>query len=285
MPVSATAALAVLLAMALAAGLSVLAARAVRRRGFLSGTAPWWGALAVGLAYTLGHAGVATPAIPPSDVTDRVPILAFAAAVVAVALAGGRDVLWARVVGYLGLAALAYVVMLGPLLGAEDHPREMIIQLAVIAVGVLLATLNLALLDAPSRRPELWAALTVLALGTGVILVLANSLVLFQLGGVLAVVLAASLLGAWGLPVGGGIPVAVAVLTALIVDGAVYAFLPATAALVLAGAPAILWLIRLGPLTRLGPKGRAVVGVGLILIPLAVAVILVLSSKSSDGYG
>jgi hypothetical protein len=281
MPVSPTAVVAVLLAMALAAGLSALAARALRREGF----APWWGALAVGLAYALGHAGVATPAFPPADVTDRVPIVALVGAVVAAALAGRRDVLWARVVGYLGLAVLAYVVMLGPVLGAEEFLRETIIQLSVIAVGVLLATLNVALLDAPSRRPELWSSLTVLAFGTGVVLVLANSAVLFQLGGILAVVLAASLLGAWGLPVGGGIPVAVAVLTALVVEGAVYAFLPATGALVLAGAPAVLWLTRLGPIARLGSKGRAAVAAGLILIPLAVAVILVLSSKSSDGYG
>jgi hypothetical protein len=283
MSVSATAAFAVLLAMALAAGLSALAARTFRRRGF----APWWGALAVGLAYVLAHAGVATPAIPPVDVTDRVPMLALAGAVVAASLAGGRDVLWARVVGYLGLAALAYVVMLGPVLGAGagDYSRETIIQLALIAVGSLLAMLNLALLDAPSQRPKFWAALTVLALGTGVILVLANSAVLFQLGGVLALVLAASLLGAWGLPVGGGIPVAATVLTALVIEGAVYAFLPATAALVLAAAPAVLWLVRLGPLARLGPKGRVVVASGLILIPLAVAVFLVLSSRSPDGYG
>jgi hypothetical protein len=281
MPVSTTALFAVILASALAAGLSSLAARSARRRG-PDAAAPWWGALAVGLAYALGHAGVATPSIPPADVTDRVPLVALAGAVVA-AFGSGRRV--GVLAGSLGLAALAWVVMLGPVLGAGELPRETVAWLATTAVVTLLAVLNVALLDAPARRSELWAALTAFAVGVGVVLVLANSAVLFQLGGVLAVVLAASLLGSWGLPVGGGVPVAAAVLTALVVEGFVYAFLPASAALLLAASPAVLWLTRLGPIARLGPKARAAVAAGLILLPVAIAAGLVLASKSSDGYG
>jgi hypothetical protein len=284
MPVSTTAVIAVILASALAAGLSALAARSARRRG-PDAAAPWWGALAVGLAYALGHAGVATPSIPPADVTDRVPGVALAGAVVAAVLAGRRGGLRAGAAGYLGLAALACVVMLGPVLGAGGVPRETVVRLAATAAASLLAALNVALLDAPARRSELWAALTVLAVGAGAVLLLANSAVLFQLGGVLAVVLAASVLGSWGLPVGGGVPVAAAVLTALVVEGFFYAFLPAPSAMLLAASPAVLWLTRLGPLARLGPKARAAVAAVLTVVPVAVAVGLVLASKSSEGYG
>jgi len=284
MPVSTTAGFALILASALAAGLSSLAARSARRRG-PDAAAPWWGALVVGLAYALGHAGVATPSIPPADVTDRVPLVALAGAVVAAFGSGRRVGFPARAAGSLGLATLACVALLGPVLGAGDLPRETVAWLASTAVVTLLAALNVALLDAPARRSELWAALTALAVGAGVVLVLANSAVLFQLGGVLALMLAASLLGSWGLPVGGGGPVAAAVLTALVVEGFVYAFLPAPAALLLAASPAVLWLTRLGPVARLGPTARAAVGAGLVLIPVAVAAGLVLASKASDGSG
>ncbi len=283
MPVSTTAILAVIFALGLAAGLSALAARSKRRLGGGS-TAPWWGTIAVGLAYAVGHAGVATPSIPPADVTDRIPIIALISAVVAIVLAGGRGRSWGRISGYLGLAILVNVVMLGPVLGSGDFPQETVIWLAASAVASVLATLNVGLLDAPGRRVDLWAALVVFAFGAGVVLVLSNSAVLFQLGGVLAVVLAASLLGAWGLPIGGGVPVALAVLTALIVEGFVYAFLPASGALILAAAPATLWLTRIGPLARLGPRTRAVVAAVLISIPVALAAGLVLASKSNDGY-
>jgi hypothetical protein len=221
-------------------------------------------------------------------VTDRIPLIALAGAVVAALCSGRRVGFLARAAGSLGLAILAYVVMLGPVLGAGEGnfpPPETLAWLAMTAVVTLLAVLNVSLLDSPARRSELWAALTTFAVGAGVVLVLANSAVLFQLGGVLAVVLAASLLGSWGLPVGGGVPVAVAVLMALVVEGFVYAFLPTPSALLLAASPAVLWLTRLGPIARLGPKARAAVAAGLILLPVAVAAGLVLASKASDSYG
>lgn len=284
MPVSTNAMIAVCLAMALAAGLSALAARSARRRGTIAAS-PWWEALTVGLAYTLGHTGVATPSIPPSDVTDRILGIALAGAAVAAVLAGERGGLRVRVAGYLGLAALTWIVMLGPVLGSGDLPRETIGWLTATAIVSLLAALNVAVLDASARRSELWVTLTVFAAGAGVVLVLANSVILFLLGGVLAVVLAASLLASGGRPTGGGVPVATAVLTALVVEGYVYAFLPTAAALLLAASPATLWLIRLSPLNRLGPKSRAAVAAGLVLVPVAIAIGLVMVSKSFDDYG
>jgi hypothetical protein len=272
MPVSVTAAFAVLLASAVAAGLSSLAARRQR----MAEVAPWWGAFTVGLAYVIGHLGVATPSIPPGDVTDRIPVVALAGAIVAAILAGKRGVTWARVVGSIGLGMLASLLILGPVLKADE-----VTQLVTIAAS-LLAMTNVALLDAPSRRAELWVGLTVLTTGAGVVLILANSAVLFLLAGTLAAVLAAALLGAWGKPLGGGIPVASAVLTALVIEGAVYASLSAKPALILAASSALLWLIRLGPLGSLGPKARCALASVLVLIPVAIAIGLILTSASAE---
>ena len=282
MPISPTAAFALMLASAFSAGLSSLAARSLGRVGKLE---PWWGALAVGLAYALGQAGVAPGSFPPADVTDRIPFIALWGAVVAAFLAGDRGGTWGRIAGYLGLGSLSWVVMLGPILAREEIPGETIVWLAGTAIASLLAAFNLAMLDAPARRSELWVGLTAFALGAGVVLVLANSAILLQLGGVLTLALAASLLGGWGRPVGGGVAVGVAVLIALIAEGFVYASLPTSAAIVLALAPTILWLTRLGPLARLGPRARGSIAVGLMLVPVAIAIGLVLASESSAANG
>jgi len=283
MPVSPTAVLAMILATAFSLGLSALGARSRRRLG-VDAPSPWWGALAVGLGYAIGHAGVAPPAIPPADVTDRIPIIALVGAGVAALLAGGRGGVWGRAIAYVGIATPAYVVMLGPVLGSGDLPGETVTWLLGSAVVSMLAALNVAFLDTPGRRSETWVGLAAFALGAGVVLILANSAVLFQLGGVLAVALIASIVGAWGRPVGGGVPVALAVLSALIVEGFVYAFLPAPSAAILAASPLALWLTRLRPIARLGPRTRAAIAAVLILIPVAVAAALVVASKSDEGY-
>jgi hypothetical protein len=284
MPISTTALIVVMIAFALSAVVSAFAARSSHHRE-LSNAGPWWGAIGVGLAYALGHSAIAPPAYPPSDVTDRLPILALAAALVAAALAGGRDVLWARVLGLAGLAGLVILVMLGPVLGAGEYSEETVIQLASISGACLLAMVNLALLDRPSSRLELSIGLVVLALGAAIVLILSNSLVLCLLGGTLAAVLAFSLVGGWGRPVGGGVPVAATILSALLVEGSVYAFLPATPAILLAGSPGLLWLLRWGPCSRLGPKARAGLAVALIAIPVGIAIVLTFFSRVEDASG
>jgi hypothetical protein len=283
MPISTGAILALCLATVIAAVVSGLAGRVARLKG-ADGKVPAWGALAVGLAYAVGQFGVAAPSFPPGDVTDRIPGIALASAIVAAILANRRAV-WPRVLGYVALASLVFGVMLGPVLGTEDLPRETLLWLAATAVVCGLAAVNLATLDGPKSRVELWFAMGVLSLGAGVVLVLANSAVLFQLAAILAFFLGVSLLASWGRPVGGGLPVASAVLMALVVEGFVYAFLPAASAGLLALAPVLVWLTRLGPLGRLGVKGRSVVAGLLMLLPVSVAIGIVLASKSADNSG
>ena len=74
MPVLTTFLIAMPLALALASGLSAVAARSARPAD-KDAAGPWWGSLAVGFAYILGQVAVATPAWPPSDISDRIPYL------------------------------------------------------------------------------------------------------------------------------------------------------------------------------------------------------------------
>jgi hypothetical protein len=284
MPFSTAALVGVSLAVVAAAGLSFFASQLVRRRG-IDGSAPAWGALAVGLAYAIGHLGVAMPSMPPGDVTDRIPWIAVAAAVVATILGMGRGALWGRVVAFVGLASLAWVVMLGPVLGSSDFTREQFLWLAGSAFAALFFSINVALLDSSSRHIDIWLALALLAIGSGVVLLLANSAVLFQLAGLLGVVLMASLLGSRGLAIGGGVPLASTILIALVLEGFVYAFLPAVAAVLLAAAPTSLWLTRLGPIARLGSKARITVALVIMLIPIGIAIGVTLGSQTTNEYG
>ena len=58
-----------------------------------------WSSLAIGLAYIAGQAAVARPAFPPVEVTDRIPWLALAATVLAVAEAVWALAPWVRLFG------------------------------------------------------------------------------------------------------------------------------------------------------------------------------------------
>jgi hypothetical protein len=58
-----------------------------------------WSSLAIGLAYIAGQAAVARPAFPPVEVTDRIPWLALAATVLAVAETVWALAPWVRLFG------------------------------------------------------------------------------------------------------------------------------------------------------------------------------------------
>ena len=65
---------------------------------------------------------------------------------------------------------------------------------------------------------------------------------------------------------------AVAVLTALVLEGYVYASLPLPSALLLAAAPGAAWLTRVSPSRRLGPWASAAIGVVVVFAPVCLAV-------------
>jgi hypothetical protein len=276
MPVSIVAILAVTFGWALAFVIPFLAVRLAKAKGY-DGHAPRWAGIAIGLAYIAGHLGIAMPSFPPGDVTDRIPLLALIAAIL--------GLFRIRFSAYFAMTVLTYVIMLGPILSTGDFDRSVLGWLVAVSVVSALAMYNLACLDSPPRRVELSLGLIVLACGTGLVLLLSNSAVLFQLSMILAVVVLAALLGEGKTAVGGGVMVIGVVLMSLIVEGFVYAFLPTTPAMLLAASPAVLWLMRIKKIAHLGPKTKAAIGVGLMLVPVTIAVALVWMNRSTDASG
>jgi hypothetical protein len=258
--------------------------RVLGRRRDPSGGGPWWAASAVGLAYLAGHVAVARPAVPPADVTDRIPWLALAATALALFEAFRSPGLPARAVGRSLLAVLTLWLVLGPVLAAGDLSREMAVTLAASAAVALLAWADLEALAAWAAGADVARALLITAAGAGPALLLSGSAVLGQLGAALAAALAAAWLATRGRPPAGAVPVAAALLTALVLEGHVYAALPGASALLLAAAPAGVWLTRLGPVRRLGPRAVAALGSAAVLVPVAVAVGLAVSSSPSTEY-
>ena len=54
--------------------------------------------------------------------------------------------------------------------------------------------------------------------------------------------------------------------------------------LLLASAPALLWLLQIGPIVALGPVARAAIAAGLLMIPVVLAIGWVLLNQATDGY-
>jgi hypothetical protein len=275
-----TAILAVAAAAAVAAVVIGLGRLAGARREAGRGR-PWWAASAVGLAYLAGHFVAARPAVPPADVTDRIPWLALAATALALAESAGR---WMRATGWTLLAALAVGLVLGPVIGAGDFSREVVVWLAASIAVAVLSWADLAVLSARPDRSDLLRALLITCGGAAAALPLSG----FGMGGPLSAALAAALAAAWlaarGEVPAGYAPVAATVLTALVLEGFVYAVLPAASAVLLAAAPAATWLTRLGPVRRLGPWASAAVGGAAVLVPVAVAVGLAAAAVESSPF-
>jgi hypothetical protein len=156
--------------------------------------------------------------------------------------------------------------MLGPILSRPDGLTDAAPWLAASALVAVLSSLHLARLSVALDPPEMTPALSILTLGVAfALLQLGHSAVLF----LLALVLSASLAGAGG----SAWPTALAVLSALILEGVVYASLPASTAVGLAASPAVLWLLRLRPLARLSPRARALLAATLMALSASVVLL------------
>jgi hypothetical protein len=256
-------ALALILSGAVSGAISILSAR---RRG----SSPWWGALAAGVAYALGHAAVAMPPFPPGEITARIPYLALAASLLSAISMPGQGGLTHRLLTPLGLVSLAYVVMLSPILPRGESSNEFLIRLVSAALVTLLAASNLAWLDHPGRRVELRVALVLLSFGSALVFLMARSILLFQL----SLVLSASLLGACLSPSAGLVPVALTVLSALVLESFFYASLSAWKALALAASPSVVWITRLAPVAHLSTKSRIFISAMLLILLLSAVLYL-----------
>ena len=268
---------AVVLGVALAVG---------RVRGLGTRAADWGVALGVGAGAAVIHLGRDwRPGFPPLDVADRTPWLVPAA--LAVGLLGpmlerGGGAAWPRRVGLFLLATLVYVAILGPILPATAGTRAGLGWLAVTAVLVLAAWENVAWLTVRVEGGALLGSWLAVAAGTGVVLLVSGSLTLGQLGLALASALVAPLLLSWRWPLGPSVrsaaPIVLAVLTALLLNGHVYASLPTASALLVAAAPAGAWLARIGPARR-RPWLATSLAVAGTLVPLGVAVGFALAAQ------
>jgi hypothetical protein len=262
---------------AVAVGLGRLRGGRLKSEG--DGGLPWWTAAAVGIAYVAGHLAVSRPALPPVDVTDRVPLVALAAAALAAAEAAWR----ATVTGRVLLAALVIGLVLGPVATADGLEREAVIRLAAALAVAAVAWANVEDLAARTDGADLVRALVITSVGAGLSLLLSGSAVLGQLGLALAAALAASWLAA-GRPPAGAVSTTTAILTALVLIGFVYASLPATSAVLLASAPAAVWPTRLGPFRRLNPWTTAFLNTAAVMVPVAVAVGLAVAGSPPLEY-
>jgi hypothetical protein len=280
-------AVSVLVVPAVVAALVLMAVRWVCRRGGFAGGDRVAAAAALGAGYLAGHLGNAPPAFPPLDVTDRLPWLAGAATLLGILEAARPSPAWARWENRLLMAALVLGVVLGPVLEATAATRPGQAWLAGLGLALLLSWANLEALAARLPGAVLGPALLLVAVGAAAALVLSGSLVLGQLGGALAAALAAVgvLSGrSVGLSLGGGgVAVLVATLGALLLEGHVYAALPASAACALAAAPAATWAGAVGPIRRAARWKAALVAAVATLVPVGLALGLVLAASLGAG--
>jgi hypothetical protein len=236
--------------------------------------------LGLGLGYVGGH--VATIGLPPwplslSAETMHWPLPMAAAAIIiglveALTPAPG----WLRWMLRLPLVALAIGLVLQPMLDPQrdDHIRSL--GLAIVALAVLASWVNV---QAVAQR--LVSALVIFALGllgafaSVAFVLVGHSVVFAELTGSLAVpLLVVWLTAMWnrGPQAGQGlVTVYVPVLTTLLLNGVYYADLSPLSALLLAFAPAGLWLAHLRPL-RPRPRLAAAVGLVAVLVALGAAI-------------
>jgi hypothetical protein len=275
----------VLIVPALVAALTAVLAGWAGHRVGMAGSGSSAVALALGAGELTAHLVNARPAFPPIDVTDRIPWLVLAALLLGLCESIRPSPAWARWENRLLLVLLTLGLVLGPVLGPGWPTRADLARQGGLALILLAAWLNLEGLAARRTTAVLGPALLVVAVGAGAALLLAGSLVLSQIGLGLAAALGAVWLVSCGLPAlslsRGGVPVLVATLSALLIGGQVYAFLPRSSALLLAAAPLAAWVASVGPSRRLPSWQAALIGAAATLVPTAIALGLAISASPS----
>jgi hypothetical protein len=125
-----------------------------------------------------------------------------------------------------------------------------------------------------------------LAACTALALLLSRCLVYGRIAGGLAAALGAVWVVSWWLPdrsLGrGGVPVVVAAVAALLVQGHIYSYLTLPAGILLAAAPLAAWPGFIGPARRLAPWQSAILAAVLALVPAGIAVGLAHASSPGE---
>ena len=240
------------------------------------------GALAIGLGYIAGHSAVAMPAFPPIDVSDRIPWIVGLALLLELAESLSPVPLWARLENRLLLLAVAILAILGPILTTTAATREGATWLAVIVFVAFLSQMSL---DGQSERAPIAATLAsrwAILLGTGVCLLSSGSLILGELGLAMAASFGAVAVLTLRSERAAGGPIVGAAAAALLIDGHIYASLPAKVAAVLISAPLIAWIGSIPAVKRLASwKSTLIV---LIATSLALGLAIGLALAASPSY-
>jgi len=259
--------------------------RLAKRATTQPGRRSWALALALGVAYSVGHVAiVGWPALPPQETMHWLLPGALLAMVV-----GVLDALWEqpwalRLGTRIALTALLTWLVLRPLLQPEvvDGVRWPVMTAIVIA-GVFFWSGLEALADRVVGRPLLATLLVVTTAASGALA--AGSLMHGQLAGVLS----GALFGAFAVALfisgfsmaRGGIPVVALLLIGLAIDGHYYSEFPTPSAVLIGLAPFALWIGRIGPVRRLARwQAGLLCGIG-VLIPLGLALAIALGVGAS----
>jgi hypothetical protein len=274
---------------ALVSAVVLAVALAITRRGGPSRDVGWGVALAVGAGYLAGHFAVAWPM---SDVTDRIPWLAVVATALGTLEAAWPTPAWARWENRVLFSALVLAVMLSaaPAIVEALGTRASILWVAAVGAGIVVSWANLEGLAARSTGVAL--VLPLLAVTGGASIVLAIwSLVPGQLGGALTAALGGAWVASWWRgPLSlarGGVTILIMVLAALILYAHVFAEMAVSCVALLAVAPLMIWVTRIGPIRRLASWQAGLIGVAVVLVPIGIAAWLAhkaTSSASAYGY-
>jgi hypothetical protein len=247
--------------------------------------AHWGPALALGAGYFLYHQATAHPSFPPSDVTDRIAWLALPAMILGICESIWPGPGWTRWENRLIVIGLVLGAMLGPVMGASEDQRTDLIRLGVSASVMLLSWLSLEVLTERVELRALGPPLLVVIGGSAGLFLVSGSLVCAQLAGGMAALLGLVWIISWFRPEmrlsHGGVPVLVTVLTAILLNGQVYASTPLVSALLIAASPLAAWLGWVGPMRRLAGWQSALIAMGATLVPVAIAVGLAFGSSPS----
>jgi hypothetical protein len=239
----------------------------------------WAGPLALGAGTLLAQILIqGIPPLPPLEATHWIPLLVLAAAVLGALVNALKLPAWLRHALAAGFSALIPFLTLRPLLGSGWSALEAAAWLGGSAAGIFLLWTVLEAAAHQTQGPVVPVALGAITAGTALVLVLTGSILLGQLAGGLAASLGAvALLALWNpeRSLGrGGVAPWVTAFAALWLNGAVYSEMTILPGVLLASAPLLVLLARLGRLRALKGWLAATVVAMLAALPVAAAVLL-----------
>jgi hypothetical protein len=243
------------------------------------------GALAIGLAYAAGYAAlVGWPPFPPVEATQWILYLLVAAAgLCLLERMTSRPPNWLLWGFRVGLVAVALVLILRPMMTYSWSPGRTAVWLAGLCILALVFWLELEWVLPGVEALSSWFVLTIVAVGCSLCLAVSGSLLLGQLGGVLAAAAAGATFPAF-LPGGrtidrASVRVPAVILTCLLLSGYFYSELPAISALLVTVAPLAARSVPQASLAGRRPFIVAVVRGAAVAVPIVVAVIIAFASS------